>query len=36
MNIYNSWIVKTPIAHRGLHNESVPENSIIRKNLSNY
>ena len=28
MNIYESWIVKSPIAHRGLHSEKVPENSI--------
>lgn len=28
MNIYESWIVKSPISHRGLHGEKVPENSI--------
>lgn len=28
MNIYESWIVKSPIAHRGLFNEEIPENSI--------
>lgn len=28
MNIFDSWIVKTPIAHRGLHNEEIPENSL--------
>ena len=28
MNIYESWIVKSPIAHRGLHGEKVPENSL--------
>jgi len=26
-NIWNSWIVKQKIAHRGLHNEKYPENS---------
>lgn len=28
MNIYESWIVKSPIAHRGLHGDKIPENSI--------
>ena len=28
MNIYETWIAKTPIAHRGLHNDKCPENSI--------
>lgn len=28
MNIYESWIVKTPIAHRGVFGEKVPENSL--------
>lgn len=28
MNIYESWIVKSPIAHRGLFNEKMPENSL--------
>lgn len=28
MNIYESWIVKTPIAHRGLFGDKVPENSL--------
>lgn len=28
MDINNSWIVKTPIAHRGLHDINSPENSI--------
>ena len=23
-----NWLIKTPIAHRGLHNETVPENSL--------
>ncbi|MEG1582016.1 MAG: glycerophosphodiester phosphodiesterase family protein [Clostridia bacterium] len=29
MNIFESWIVRTPIAHRGLHREGVPENSLL-------
>lgn len=28
MNIYESWIVKQPIAHRGLFTDKIPENSI--------
>jgi len=28
MNIWDSWLVKKPIAHRGLHNKETPENSI--------
>lgn len=28
MNIYDTWLVKSPIAHRGLFNEKCPENSI--------
>ena len=28
MNIYESWIVTKPIAHRGLFNDEIPENSI--------
>ena len=28
MSIYDSWIVKSPIAHRGLFNDEIPENSI--------
>ena len=28
MNIYESWIVKSPIAHRGLFGDKIPENSI--------
>lgn len=28
MNIYESWIVKSPIAHRGLFGDKVPENSL--------
>lgn len=27
-NIFNSWIVHTPIAHRGLHDKTAPENSL--------
>ena len=29
MNIYESWIVKSPIAHRGLHGDKIPENSLL-------
>lgn len=28
MNIFETWIVKQPIAHRGLHNEEFPELSL--------
>ena len=28
MNIFQSWIVNKPIAHRGLHNAEIPENSL--------
>lgn len=28
MNIFESWLVTMPIAHRGLHDESCPENSL--------
>ena len=28
MNIYETWIVKQPIAHRGLFGDKIPENSI--------
>ncbi len=28
MDIFNSWLVETPIAHRGLHDKDHPENSI--------
>lgn len=28
MEIFNTWLVQTPIAHRGLHNEELPENSL--------
>ena len=28
MNIKESWLVKKPIAHRGLHDEEIPENSL--------
>ncbi|MBR2302639.1 MAG: glycerophosphodiester phosphodiesterase [Clostridia bacterium] len=27
-NLFDSWIVKTPIAHRGLHDKHSPENSL--------
>lgn len=27
-NIFDSWLVKQPIAHRGLHNDVTPENSL--------
>lgn len=28
MDLFNSWLVETPIAHRGLHDKTHPENSI--------
>jgi glycerophosphoryl diester phosphodiesterase len=28
MNIYDTWLVKSPIAHRGLFTDKIPENSI--------
>lgn len=28
MNIYETWIAKMPIAHRGLFDENIPENSL--------
>ena len=28
MDLFNSWLVETPIAHRGLHDKDHPENSI--------
>ena len=28
MDLFHSWLVEQPIAHRGLHNLSVPENSL--------
>ncbi|MBQ7466863.1 MAG: glycerophosphodiester phosphodiesterase [Clostridia bacterium] len=28
MNIFDSWICNLPIAHRGLHDDEVPENSV--------
>ncbi len=28
MDLFNSWLVQTPIAHRGLHDKTHPENSI--------
>ena len=27
-NLFDSWIAKTPIAHRGLHDQQTPENSL--------
>lgn len=37
MNIYESWIVKSPIAHRGLFDEKCPENSLsaIKRAIKN-
>jgi len=34
MNIYESWLVKTPIAHRGLFGDGVPENSLAAFKLA--
>ena len=28
MDLFNSWLVETPIAHRGLHDKTAPENSL--------
>ena len=28
MDLFKSWLVETPIAHRGFHNEDIPENSL--------
>ncbi|MGN1200837.1 MAG: glycerophosphodiester phosphodiesterase family protein [Candidatus Caccovivens sp.] len=28
MDLFKSWIVETPIAHRGYHTKSIPENSL--------
>ncbi len=28
MDLFKTWIVETPIAHRGLHSKGVPENSL--------
>lgn len=28
MDLFNSWLVETPIAHRGLHDKTRPENSL--------
>lgn len=28
MDIFKTWLVETPIAHRGLHSKTVPENSL--------
>ena len=27
-DIFKSWLVETPIAHRGLHDKNIPENSL--------
>ena len=32
--IFKSWIVNKPIAHRGLHNKSIPENSFLAFNCA--
>lgn len=29
MNLKNSWLLTKPIAHRGLHSEDIPENSLL-------
>ncbi len=29
MDLKNSWLFAKPIAHRGLHNEEIPENSLL-------
>ena len=29
MNLFESWLVETPIAHRGYHGKNVPENSML-------
>ena len=34
MDIKNSWLCSTPIAHRGLHSATVPENSILAYELA--
>ena len=28
MDLFNSWLVEQPIAHRGLHDKDTPENSL--------
>lgn len=28
MELFKSWLVETPVAHRGFHNKDIPENSI--------
>ena len=28
MDLFKSWLVETPIAHRGYHNKTTPENSL--------
>lgn len=32
MDLFKSWLVETPIAHRGLHDKDIPENSIAAFN----
>lgn len=29
MDLFQTWLVKTLVAHRGLHNDMIPENSLI-------
>ncbi len=29
MDLFNSWLVQVPIAHRGLHDKQAPENSLL-------
>ncbi len=29
MDLFKTWLVETPIAHRGLHGKNVPENSLL-------
>lgn len=29
MDLFKTWLVETPIAHRGLHSKTVPENSLL-------
>lgn len=28
MDLFKTWLVETPIAHRGLHDKNIPENSL--------
>lgn len=34
MDLFNSWLVETPIAHRGLHDKNHPENSLSAFSLA--